>query len=146
MSRIALAATLGLLTLATAALPAAAQPAGTGLQGRWKAATDEAVIVIAPCGAALCGKVVDSSRLRANPDSRDFKNRDPGLRDRKVDGMMLMQGFTGGPTEWKGGTLYNPEDGGTYTGKITADGPDAIKLTGCIIFPLCKTQVWTRIK
>ena len=140
-----LLAFIGLSALAFAS-GASSQVAAPAIVGSWKAATDEGVIVIAPCGPAFCGRLVDSLRIRANPDSRDFKNKDAALRDRRVNGMTMLQGFTGGPTEWKGGTLYNPDDGGTYTGKITAQGPDALKLTGCIIFPLCKSQVWTRIK
>ena len=127
MTRTAFAA---LLSLALAG-SAAAQPAPAAIVGTWKAATDEGVIVIAPCGPTFCGKLTDSLRIRANPDTRDFKNRDPALRDRRVTGMTMLQGFTGGPTEWKGGTLYNPDDGGTYTGKIVAEGagrPEADRL------------------
>ena len=143
MRRIAFATALAFSLSAAAAL---AQPAGGTLVGTWKAPLDDAVIVIAPCGPAFCGKLTDSIRIRANPDGRDFKNRDVAMRDRRVNGLLMLQGFTGGPTEWKGGTVYNPDDGGTYTGKITAEGPDTLKLTGCIIFPLCKTQKWTRMK
>jgi uncharacterized protein (DUF2147 family) len=132
------------LVAACAAVPALAQ--GPTLEGRWKAPLNGAVIDIAPCGQAWCGKIVTSDQIKADPEARDVRNKDAALRDRKLVGLVMLQGFTGGPTEWTGGSVYNPDDGGTYTGKITAQGDDAIKLTGCIIFPLCKTQVWTRLK
>ncbi len=31
---------------------------------------------------------------------------------------MFLSGFSGGPTQWKGGRVYNPDDGGTYKGTI----------------------------
>ena len=42
--------------------------------------------------------------------------------------------------------VYTAEDGKTYSGKITPVGPDQLKLRGCVFFPLCKTQTWTRAR
>ena len=92
------------------------------------------------------GKVLTSARIKANPNVADDKNHDESLRSRPLKGMVIMTGFTGGPPDWKDGSIYNPEDGGTYKGTIRLEGPDTLKLTGCIIFPLCKTQTWIRIR
>jgi uncharacterized protein (DUF2147 family) len=59
---------------------------------------------------------------------------------------VILTGFTGGPKEWRGGSVYNPEDGGTYHGAIHLIAPDKLKLEGCIIYPFCQTQVWQRAK
>ena len=56
-----------------------------------------------------------------------------------------VEGFSGGPSEYRGGRLYNPEDGNTYTGTITVVDGDTLKLKGCVVAPLCKTQVWKRM-
>jgi uncharacterized protein (DUF2147 family) len=47
---------------------------------------------------------------------------------------------------WSDGQVYNAEDGKTYSGKITPVGTDQLKLRGCVFFPLCKTQTWTRVR
>jgi len=49
-----------------------------------------------------------------------------------------------GPNSWKG-DLFNPEDGRTYTGKITYDSPTKLTLTGCLVAFLCQSETWTRV-
>ena len=58
----------------------------------------------------------------------------------------ISDGFTGGPTKWTGGKVYNANDGGTYSGTITMISANELKLKGCIVAPLCKTEKWSRIK
>ena len=96
------------------------------------------------CGKALCGKVVDAKRLRANPDLRDVRNSDPELRQRKLKGLVVLNGFTGGPTEWKGGPVYDPETGdGAAKGQLKLLPNGKLELKGCIAF-FCRTKIWTR--
>jgi len=59
---------------------------------------------------------------------------------------VFLTGFSGGPKVWKGGKIYNPEDGNTYQGTITLVDDNTLNLRGCVIFPLCKTQTWSRLK
>ncbi|WP_424361204.1 DUF2147 domain-containing protein [Methylocystis parvus] len=49
-----------------------------------------------------------------------------------------------GPNNWKG-DLFNPEDGKTYTGKITYQEPNQLTLTGCLVAFLCQSETWTRV-
>jgi uncharacterized protein (DUF2147 family) len=115
-------------------------------EGLWRTPTREAQVQIYECGQALCGKLVTSAGLKADPNLKDVNNKDASLRGRPMKDLVMLQGFTGGPTQWKGGSVYNGEDGGTYKGTIKMLNADQHKLTGCIIFPLCKTQVWNRVK
>ncbi|HKX89816.1 MAG TPA: DUF2147 domain-containing protein, partial [Sphingopyxis sp.] len=98
---------LFLLAAAMIATPAAA----ADITGIWATGSEGGRVEIYRCGRALCGKVVDARRLRANPDLRDERNSDPRLRQRKLRGLVVLNGFTGGPTEWKGGPVYDPESG-----------------------------------
>jgi uncharacterized protein (DUF2147 family) len=135
------------LAFATAALLAAsAANAASPADGLWRTASKNGEVRLSDCGAALCGKLVGSDGITANPTLADTENKDPALRTRLLKDLPMLQGFTGGPTEWKGGTVYNPEDGGTYKGAIKLIDTDTLKLTGCIVFPLCKTQTWKRAK
>jgi uncharacterized protein (DUF2147 family) len=120
--------------------------AGPGAVGEWNTHHAGGVIRIGECGDALCGKVVTSDPIKADPNLKDVRNADAGLRGRLLKGLTIFYGVKGGPTEWKGGSLYNPEDGKTYHGSITLVDSDTLKLTGCVFGPFCQTQTWTRIK
>lgn len=131
--------------LALATAPAGAAPADQAL-GRWATPSKHGVVEIAPCGGSICGKLVESDSIRTNPGFADSKNKNPALRSRPLKGMMLLQGFTRSDTGWDGGSIYNPEDGGTYKATITIVDADTLKLKGCIVWPLCKTQTWKRLR
>ena len=112
--------------------------------GVWHAPVKDAVIRVYDCGANVCGKVEDSDDLRANPEMRDSRNKDASLHDRRIRGLQMMTDFKGGPSEWTGGTLYDPASGNTYHGSIKLISHDTLELKGCIFGPLCRSQTWTR--
>ncbi|HEY5411153.1 MAG TPA: DUF2147 domain-containing protein [Caulobacteraceae bacterium] len=127
------------------ALFVAGSAAAAEVDGVWLSPSRSAHVQISHCGSALCGKVISASQPHTNPDFLDVHNKDPALRSRRVIGVTLLEGFTGGPTEWAGGHVYNPGDGNTYSGKLTLIDDNHLKLTGCALWVLCKSQVWTRL-
>lgn len=135
-----------ILAAAVAALIATPALAEAPIEGLWNTPEHGGQVRIFGCGDSFCGKVVSSDRFASNPNLTDEKNKDAALRNRPLKGLQILSGFSGGPSEWKGGSVYNPEDGGTYHGTIKLADPDTLKLTGCIIVPLCKTQTWHRAK
>ncbi|MHB8284152.1 MAG: DUF2147 domain-containing protein [Caulobacteraceae bacterium] len=135
---------IGAAALAVASLASAASAASPA-DGLWRAESGGGVIELHECGDALCGRLADSTGLRLNPLIKDDSNPKPELRDRLIHGMDILHGFHGGPTEWTNGRIYNPNSGKTYTGSLKLLDPDHIKLSGCLVFPLCKSQVWRRI-
>ncbi|MNE28085.1 hypothetical protein D3C80_1215140 [compost metagenome] len=117
------------------------------LLGRWRTPAQNGVVVIERCGAGLCAKVVDAAALRANPDQRDVRNRDPALRTRPVKGLTVVRAASGGPRVWSAGPLYDPDSGqGAATGTLTLVEPDRLAVRGCIARMLCRTQTWTRAR
>jgi uncharacterized protein (DUF2147 family) len=128
------------------AILAAASLSPDVVLGRWQAETRHATTVITRCGASICGRVVDSDGLRADPNLADTNNKDAAQRGRRIKNLVFLSGFRWSNGAWTGGTVYNPEDGGTYHGTITPIDADHIKLRGCIFWPLCKTQTWTRLR
>lgn len=114
--------------------------------GLWQTPTNGGQVRIARCGQALCGALVTSEHIRDEPNARDEHNKNEAQRSRTLRGLPMLSGFTGGPTEWRGGSVYNPADGGTYRGTITMTNNNSLRLRGCIVAPLCKTQIWTRIQ
>lgn len=132
----------GLAVFATAA-PAAASPAD--ITGLWSTGSEGGRVQIYRCGQALCGKVVDASRLRGNPDLRDVRNSNPKLRDRRLKGLTVLQGFTGGPREWSGGSVYDPESGDGASRAFLKLLPNGrLELKGCVAV-FCRTKTWTRV-
>jgi uncharacterized protein (DUF2147 family) len=87
-----------------------------------------------------------TARDRTDANARDEHNRNAAQRSRTLRNLPMLTGFTGGPTEWRNGSVYNPADGGTYRGTITMTNDNSLRLRGCIVAPLCKTQTWTRIQ
>jgi uncharacterized protein (DUF2147 family) len=130
---------------ATVVVAHASHPAAPA-EGFWQAGSGGAIIEVHSCGEALCGRVVDSDDLRNNPYLTDDANRDPALRSRPVKGLDILQGFKAGPNPkaWTGGHIYNPNDGRMYHAEIKLLAPDRLKVTGCLVFPLCGAQVWRK--
>lgn len=131
-----------LAALTALALPAAARD----LTGVWATGTEGGRVQIYRCGNALCGKVIDAARLRTNPDLTDQRNSDAKLRTRRLKGLVVLENFTGGPAEWQGGPVYDPETGsGARKGylKLLPDGK--LELKGCVAF-FCRTKIWTRAR
>lgn len=124
------------------AVPASASAAD--ITGIWATGSEGGRVEIYRCGAALCGRVVDAARLRGNPDLRDVRNSDAAQRGRRIKGLVVLKGFSGGPAEWKGGPVYDPETGdGASRGylKLLANGK--LELKGCVAF-ICRTKIWTK--
>ncbi|MBI1685318.1 DUF2147 domain-containing protein [Caulobacter hibisci] len=133
--------------LAAVASAAFAVPAmAADISGLWQTETNGGQVEIARCGNSLCGKLVTSNTIKANPGVKDDKNKDASLRNRPLKGLQLLWGFSGGPEEWTGGKVYKADDGKIYSGTITMLNADTLKLKGCVVAPLCKTQTWTRVK
>src|SRR5258706_13770850 len=89
------------------------------VMGIWQVPGNAFQIRIAPCGAFLCGVLLDSNRLRAEPEARDEKNKNPSMGSRLLRGITMFHGFKGGPTSWAGGSINLPVDSNPYNPRIT---------------------------
>ena len=114
--------------------------------GQWRTQTRNGVVEIERCGLAICGRLLSSTGLNANPALTDLSNSDPKLRGRPLKGLQIMSGFVFREGAWSGGSIYNAQDGRTYRGTVTPVDADHLKVRGCIFAPLCKTETWTRLR
>ena len=90
------------------------------------------------CGSSYCGKVVGGTT------ARDVHNPKKSLRSRKMVGVRMIWGMKKSGSGYKG-SLYNPNDGKIYTGKITPVSANRLKLAGCAFAGLiCKSQTWRK--
>ena len=94
-----------------------------------------------PATAVLCGRIVGGA---PGEETYDIHNEKPELRSRPLKGLLLFESLKGGPPGWKG-RIYNPSDGGTYAATVTVAESGAINVRGCIIWPLCRSEIWTRV-
>lgn len=134
------------LFAASAILTTAGAANAAEVTGLWETGSDNGRVQIYRCGEGICGKVVDADQLRANPNQVDAYNKNKALRTRKLKGLVVFSGYAGGPTEWKGGEIYDPKTGDTgRTGKIKLVADNALELKGCL-GPICRTKHWKRAK
>lgn len=126
---------------------AAASQGSGAITGTWATGSQGGRVEIYRCGPSLCGKIVDAAPLRANPDQRDVNNPDSKLRDRRLKGLVVLQGVEGGPREWKGGPVYDPETGeGAARATLTLRADGKLEVKGCKAAIFCRTKVWTRVR
>lgn len=128
---------LGALALAPMAW--AAEP----ITGRWVTQDKDAVVAIAPCGNALCGRI---ERFLVPPpegnDQRDINNPDPAKRARKLLGSAILFGLAADGNGWRG-QVYDPKKGKTYAAKLRRKPDGTLEMKGCI-GPFCQSQVWKK--
>ena len=107
---------------------------------------DAGRVEIAPCGTALCGRVIDAARLGVDPDQRDVRNHDLALRARPIRGLTVLKDFTGGPPVWSGGEAYDPKTGDDSKNvQLRLTSPDRLAIKGCVAI-FCRTEVWTKVR
>jgi uncharacterized protein (DUF2147 family) len=101
---------------------ASADPIGT-----WLTEGGRSRVQVANCGGALCGTIV---WLKEPNDPETGKPK----TDMKPNGA----------SKWSG-QVYSPEEGKVFSGNLTEQGPNAVRLEGCAMGGLiCKGQNWTR--
>ena len=132
------------LGLAVVAGPARA---ADGATGTWRLSSDKVTVRVSPCGGGLCGRVV---ALRKPRDDKgrprlDKENPNPALRSRPVIGLTILSNMrANGQGTWSG-TIYNPDDGNTYSSSMQLLGPSTMKVNGCVVGVFCKSMKFIRV-
>lgn len=124
------------------AVPAGAL-AAPAVSGDWLSQDRTAVITIARCGTAYCGRIARILVRDPNWNGRDVNNPDPKLRSRPVVGLAILHGFKPDGAGLAGGRIYDPNSGKTYASKLKLNPDGSLKVSGCIAF-ICQSQRWTR--
>lgn len=108
--------------------------------GTWLTASGETRVRIAPCGAGLCGTIV----WVKDAGAKDENNPNAALKSRSLVGVNMIQMKAAGDKKWSG-SLYNPQDGKTYSGSLNHIDANTLSLSGCVAGIFCKSQNWTRV-
>jgi uncharacterized protein (DUF2147 family) len=124
-------ASISALMVLTAAQPRAAAP----IEGHWKNPIGSAIIAIAPCGEALCGRVAWASPRGQREVAKNAPN---------VVGTTVLTDLKYNRGRWAG-SLYIPDDNIRVSAKRQLVDDRKLKLTGCgLVGLICRTQIWTR--
>jgi len=109
--------------------------------GVWVTEAKTSHIEIADCGdGSPCGTIVwiDPNAMEpgVTPETAVDANGD------KVLGLQMLYGFSKKRSDWRSGTIYDPEAGKTYGSRIKKSDNGNLQVKGCI-GPFCQTQIWT---
>ncbi len=126
-----------LLAAATLSLVSAPAIADAPIEGNWTNPHENVVVHIAPCGRALCGHAISGTpRVKEKAIKSGFGN---------LVGALLMHSMVpSGARQWKG-MVFLPDRNIHAPGTIRLVDANRIKVSGCLLGFLCKSQVWTRV-
>lgn len=127
--------------IAAAALAASAAAAPLGV---WNTSDGDSQVHITACGASVCGYPFLPTVPSPSEAHTDIHNPDPALRGRPMRDTQIFKLDFAKSGLWRG-WVYNPNNGRTYKATLKTQGPETLKLTGCLIGPLCGSQIWTRV-
>lgn len=117
------------------ALPAVAS-ARSPLEGRWD--NGKMSIVIAPCGRALCGTIIRASAKQQAKAER-------GSGTDLIGATLIRDIRETGPKAYRARVFL--ADRNMYAnGSIKMRGANQLKVSGCVLGILCKSQTWDRAR
>lgn len=110
--------------------------------GIWWSPKKDAHIEITKTEDRYNGRIIWSTPEKA--ENLDTNNPDPKKRTEKIMGSVILKDFKFDGTKWADGTIYDPNNGKTYSCKMTLDGKH-LNVRGFIGFSLLgRTEVFER--
>lgn len=148
-----------LLALFLLAFAASAEIQGDSIAGIWLTAPadgGQSHIEIVEENRTFSGKIVwlelptypaDDEEGMGGQERIDRRNPDPKRRRDPILGLALLSGFTyEGDGLWKGGTIYDPNNGKTYKCQMRLGQDDVLDVRGYIGVPwIGRSTRWTRV-
>jgi uncharacterized protein (DUF2147 family) len=108
--------------------------------GEWTVEDGTARIRILRCDDNLWGVI---SWTKDTP-GKDENNPDPAKRERSVMGIPILIDMKPSGKKWTG-TVYNADDGRSYTSNINLKSKDVLRIEGCVMGGyICSGEDWTR--
>lgn len=120
------------------------------LVGVWEPSHGRAKVKIEKVGNKYHGTII-WLKIPIDPATNkpklDKNNPDANARKKPLIGVQLLKNFTyEGNGEWENGTIYDPENGKTYSCVINAKDKNTLDIRGYIgIKAIGRTDVWKRV-
>ncbi|HEX9468995.1 MAG TPA: DUF2147 domain-containing protein [Bradyrhizobium sp.] len=116
--------------------------------GIWLTQAGDAKIRVSHCGTGLCGTIV-WLKVPLDPNTGkpqiDDKNANPALAKRPVIGINIFRGMKSVANNKWSGTIYNADDGKSYSSDVIVAAPRKLEVRGCVMGILCGGETWTKI-
>lgn len=149
--RLLLALSLCLLLLkTTASLQAQSSYAGDNILGVWLTEDKGGKVEIYKSGNKYYGKLIWGNRMfeaDGKTSKKDVKNENPSLRSRPLQYLVFLRDFTYQNGAWENGSIYNSDDGQTYSGSMRLESSNTLILRGYVGFSMLgKNTTWTRVQ
>ena len=133
------------------ALLLSAQADADRLLGVWEPSNGKARVKIEKIGPKYYGKIVwlkEPVDPKTQQPKTDKNNPDESLRSVPLKGYRLLKDFSyAGNNSWSEGTIYDPENGSTYSCTISMKDPNTLDIRGYIgISTFGRTDVWKRLQ
>lgn len=121
------------------------------LTGVWEPSNGKVKVKIDKIGEKYYGKIVwlrEPIDPATNEPKVDRNNPDEKLTSTPLRGYRILKDFTyTGKNEWSEGTIYDPENGSTYSCTIKMSDENTLDIRGYIgISALGRSDVWKRLQ
>ncbi len=144
----------GLLLLATVFIGAVNAQEVTDadkLIGIWEPSHGKAKVKVEKIGEKYYGKIVwlrEAIDPETNKPKLDKNNPDENLQNKPLRGYRILKDFQfTDKNEWTEGTIYDPENGNTYSCIIKMTDENTLDIRGYIgVSVLGRTDIWKRLK
>ena len=125
-----------------------AQNIADDIVGVWLTGGKEpAKIQIYKSGDKFYGNIIWlQNPLKDGKHRTDVQNPDKTKRSNSIIGLVILTGFKfDGDGEWKGGNIYDPESGKTYSSYMYLTDKNTLKVRGFVGVSLFgRTEVWRK--
>lgn len=140
-----------LLLLTHTAMAQAPPVEADRLIGVWEPSNGKARVKVEKIGSKYYGKIVwlrEPNDPATGTPKVDKNNPDEAMRSTPLRGYRLLKDFVyAGNGEWTEGTIYDPENGSTYSCVITLKDENTLDIRGYIgVKALGRTDVWKRLQ
>ncbi|MDX1937390.1 MAG: DUF2147 domain-containing protein [Flavihumibacter sp.] len=112
--------------------------------GEWLTQSKDGKILIYKQGTKYFGKIIGGN----SEGRKDTNNPDEKLRNQPLIGKVILNNFVfDGKSKWEDGTIYDPNNGKTYSCVIKLKNNNEMEVRGYVGISLFgRTDMWTRIK
>ena len=120
----------------------------SSILGIWYNTEKTAQVEILKTGSEYIGKIVWLKEpIRDGKPATDKENSDPKLKTRPLMGLNILEGLKYSGGVWKGGEIYDPKSGKTYSCEVKLKSPDILEVKGYLGFSFVgRTVEWTKAK
>ena len=129
--------------LGITAIHASDAPSPVGL---WKG--DDATFEMYESDGKLNARIVAlrDPKTSEGKEKTDIHNPDPTKRGHPIIGLVFISGFSKkSDTRWENGTIYDPNNGNSYSCLMDLQGPNKIQVRGFVgIVSMGRNYIWIR--